>query len=63
METVRITGRGMTERKAIAQAKAWLEMRGFTLVDQPPPTAQVERDDAGRPVAWHVSIAVQEPKG
>jgi hypothetical protein len=62
MKTVQIRGPGMTEREAIAEAWARLEMQGYIVLDDPPPVVEVDRDDAGRPLGWSVSFPVQETK-
>ena len=49
---------GVTERKAIALAKARLEMTGMTIADEPQAAAElIERDDGTQ--VWKVSLPVQ----
>jgi hypothetical protein len=49
---------GVTERKAIALAKARLEMTGLTIADEPEATAELIREDDGSE-AWQVSLPIQ----
>ena len=62
MKTVQVRGPGMTERKAIAEAWARLEMQGYIVLDDPPPVVEVLLDDAEQPLGWLVSFPVQETK-